>query len=155
MQLLCATLTQLINKKSYSWYSYTKPAVENGHSSGKREALVAGADGVSKQAPAGSVSIKRNFIIYFQQLILHFLAPLPPLRRLEKSMVPIYSWLADEPGSLFVNILAWKPGADLNDQRCSASASTQPAMQEEWYQWTRKNSCHQHATCFSNTQYPA
>lgn len=103
MQPLCATLTELINKKSYSWYSYTKPEVENGHSSVKREALVAGVDGVSKQAPAGSVSIISNFIIYFQQLTLHFLVPLPPHREgLVKSMVPIYPWLADEPASLFV-----------------------------------------------------
>lgn len=94
---------------------------------------MAGVDGVSKQAPAGSVSIISNFIIYFQQLTLNFLASLAPCREgLVKSMVPIYPWLADEPVSLFLcYILAWKPGADLNDQCCSASASTQPIVQEE------------------------
>lgn len=60
-------------------------------------------DGVSKQAPAGSVSIISNFVIYFQQLTLHFLASLPPHREgLVKSMVSINCWLTDEPASFFV-----------------------------------------------------
>ena len=141
MQLLCATSTQLINKKSYSWYSYTKPAAENGHSSGEREALVAGVDGVSKQAPAGSVSITTNFIIYFQQLTLLFLAPLSPHREgLVKSMVPIYPWLAAEPAHLFVPF--WPGNQEqiwMFNQRCSASASALPIAQEEWYQRAMKN----------------
>lgn len=58
-------------------------------------------DGVSKQAPAVSASIKSNFLSYFQQQTLHFLAPLPPQRGLVESTVPIYPWLATEPANLF------------------------------------------------------